>query len=241
MSALYVYGIVDADQHFTLGELTPVGTGDTGVPRRLSAADLPVAAVVSDAPADLRGKRRDLLAHEAVLDTLAAQGSVLPMRFGVVSPDEEALLNTLRGNALRYVELLRQVDGRVELNVKAMTMEQEFIGMAAKDPSVTAARRAAQRDASRERQIQLGQAVAAAVKHYAELSGERLMTQLQPHAIRTSTLAAGENYALNAAFLVERDQVERFVEAVEDLQKQAAPALELVLTGPLPPYSFVGG
>ncbi len=75
----YVYGIA-AGTHPGL----PDGMEGIGKPactvRILKQGDL--AAIVSDAPEDLKPKRRDLLAHQNVLSEAGAAGSVLPMRFG---------------------------------------------------------------------------------------------------------------------------------------------------------------
>jgi hypothetical protein len=86
----------------------------------------------------------------------------------------------------------------------------------------------------------LGQAVAAAVAHRRELCATQLLDRLRPLASRTAPLSTGERYLLNAAFLVERSAVDDFAVAVEELREQLSPAVDLVLTGPLPPYSFVG-
>src|SRR5581483_5315535 len=91
---------------------------------------------VSPAPDELRGKRRDLLAHQRVLDALAEHGAVLPMRFGVVAPDEPSLLASLRAETDRYRALLHELAGQVELNLKAVPDEQEFLASATNDPTV---------------------------------------------------------------------------------------------------------
>jgi hypothetical protein len=239
MPPLYVYGIVDTGPPTNLADGQAVGGAPGDAIGWLTEPDLPVSAVVSPAPDDLRGKRRDLLAHQRVLDLLAERGPVLPMRFGVVAPDEPTLLESLRSNAKRYTELLRELAGRVELNVKALPDEERFIASASNDPAVRRALQAARRDGSRERQVQLGQAVAAAVAQRRQLCATQLLDRLRPLASRTSTLAASEKYVLNAAFLVERSAVERFESTVEQLREQLSPAVDLVLTGPLPPYSFV--
>jgi hypothetical protein len=241
MTALYVYGIVDTGPPATLADGQAVGGAPGDAIEWLTEPDLPVSAVVSPAPDDLRGKRRDLLAHQRVLDLLAERGPVLPMRFGVVSPDEQTLLASLRGNAQHYTELLRELAGRVELNVKALPDEQQFIASASNDPAVRGALQAARRDGSRERQVQLGQAVAAAVAQRRQLCAAQLLDRLRPLASRTSTLGSSEKYVLNAAFLVERSAVDRFGSTVDELREQLSPAVDLVLTGPLPPYSFVAG
>jgi len=240
MSPLYVYGIVDTGPPGTPMELPAVGGLPADTIRWLSADDLAVSAVVSPAPDDLRGKRRDLLAHQQVLDHLAELGAVLPMRFGVVSPDEPTLLASLHANAEHYAGLLRELAGQVELNLKAVPDEEQFIASASNDPAVRGAMQAARRDGSRERQVQLGEAVANAVAQRRQLCGTRLLDQLRPLASRSTTIGSGEQYVLNAAFLVRRSAVDSFVSTVDELRDQLSPAVELVLTGPLPPYSFVG-
>jgi Gas vesicle synthesis protein GvpL/GvpF len=239
MPALYVYGIVDTDPPPGLAELQAVGGMSAGQLRWVSTNELAVSAVVSPAPEDLRGKRRDLLAHQRVLDLLAEHGAVLPMRFGVVSPDEPTLLEGLRANADHYAELLGELAGQVELNLKAVPDEQRFIASAANDPAVRGAMQAARRDGSRERQVQLGEAVANAVAQRRQLAGAQLLNQLRPLASRATTLGSGDQYVLNAAFLVRRSAVSTFVSTVDELRDQLSPAVDLVLTGPLPPYSFV--
>ncbi|CAM5675520.1 hypothetical protein SBADM41S_11610 [Streptomyces badius] len=88
---LYVYAVVGE------GIELPAGAGGVGDPpavlRVIGTGR--IAAVVSDAPARLRARRRDLLAHQDLLMDLADSGPVLPMRFGMVAPDEDALLAQL--------------------------------------------------------------------------------------------------------------------------------------------------
>jgi hypothetical protein len=240
MSALYVYGITPSRHTAELAELAAVGGLPPGAVRTVGEPDLPVCAVVSPAPADLRGKRRDLQAHQQVLDALTEHGGVLPMRFGVLSPDQPTLLANLRAEANRYRDLLAELAGQVELNLKAVPDEEQFVASAANDRAVRDALTAARRDGSRERQMQLGQTVNDAVARRRELAGTRLLNELRPLASRSTVIGTGDQQLLNAAFLLPRTAVNGFVETVDRLREQLAPAIELVLTGPLPPYSFVG-
>jgi hypothetical protein len=240
VSALYVYGIVDTEQPAGVAELPAVGGSPTGEVRVVGEPGLPVRAVVSPAPADLRGKRRDLLTHQRVLDALAEQCSVLPMRFGMVAPDEPTLLAGLRAETERYRALLGELAGQVELNLKAVPDEEQFVASAANDPVVRNALAATRRSGSPDLQVQLGRTVAEAVARRRQLCASQLLNQLRPLASRTNALPSGERYVLNAAFLVRRSAVEEFVETVDRLREQLSPAVDLTLTGPLPPYSFVG-
>ena len=88
--------------------------------------------------------------------------------------------------------------------------------------------------------MQLGQTVNDAVARRRELAGSRLLNELRPLASRSTVIGTGDQQLLNAAFLLPRSSVDGFVETVDRLREQLAPAIDLVLTGPLPPYSFVG-
>lgn len=79
-----------------------------------------VAAVVSQAPPKLRARRRDLLAHQELLLALSEHGPVLPMRFGMVAPDETVIRRQLADDEERHLAALESLAGRVEINVKAM-------------------------------------------------------------------------------------------------------------------------
>ncbi len=73
----YVYEIMGAS-HSSLPQ-DMGGIGDPSRPVRVLRQG-ESAAIVSDAPEELRPKRRDLLAHQRVLDAAGADGVVLPMR-----------------------------------------------------------------------------------------------------------------------------------------------------------------
>ncbi len=120
----YVYGIIRAT-HPPLGRDLD-GIGDPARPVRvLRRGEL--AALVSDAPEGLRPKRRDLLAHQRVLDEAGAGGVVLPMRFGSASPDDETVITVLAERAEDFLERLRALDGRAEYNIKANHDEEAVL------------------------------------------------------------------------------------------------------------------
>lgn len=231
-TGLYVYGVVGSAHPCRLTRLT----GVAGPPRSVTAG--PVTAVVGEAAPDLRAKRRHLVAHHAVLDVLACQGTVLPMRFGVVSPDEAALRRDLVAGAERYLALLDDLTGRVELNVKAIPDEEGMLReVATHEPVVRALRfRAA---SSLPDRIELGRAVAAALATRRESLARDVLVWLEPLAVRTQAGPPVPGCAVNAAFLVDTDHVEAFRSAVDTLTGHLGSRAELRCAGPLPPYSFV--
>lgn len=234
----YVYGITAAS-HPALPE-DMGGVGDPALPVRvLTAGEL--AAVVSDAPENLRPKRRDLLAHQNVLSEAGADGCVLPMRFGSVAPDDDTVTGVLTDRAEHYKERLRTLDGKVEYNVKATHDEEAVLHRVMSDNpeirSVTEANRQAG-GGSYEQRLRLGEMVVAAVKAREADDANEVRQTLEPVAEAISVGPESSGWLANVSFLVERDSAASFLEAVDQLRK-SHPHLDLRINGPLPPYSFV--
>ncbi|KFG72747.1 GvpL/GvpF family gas vesicle protein [Streptomyces mutabilis] len=234
----YVYGIT-AVSHPSLPEgLTGVGD-PPGRVRVLKAGEL--AAVVSDAPEGLRPKRRELLAHQTVLSEVGAAGCVLPMRFGSVAPDDDAVTSVLAERAEHYRERLGALDGRVEYNIKANHVEEAVLHhVMAESPEIRALAEAnrQQGGGSYENKIQLGEMVAAAVKDKEAQDATALERALEPAADAVSTGPDSTGWLANVSFLVNREAAEEFLAAVERARRDM-PHLEVRVNGPLPPYSFV--
>ncbi|MFG2353118.1 GvpL/GvpF family gas vesicle protein [Streptomyces sp. NPDC048521] len=234
----YVYGIT-ARSHPALPEgMTGVGEPPRPV-RILTAGEL--AAVVSDAPEDLRPKRRDLLAHQNVLAEAGAAGCILPMRFGSVAPDDDSVTQVLTERAEHYKERLRELDGKVEYNIKATHVEDAVLHLVmAENAEVRTLAEANRRSGggSYDDKIRLGEMVAAAVKAKEAEDANEVQGLLAPAAAAVSVGPESTGWLVNVSFLVPRDTAERFLAAVEQVRKSHA-HLDLRVNGPLPPYSFV--
>ncbi|WP_328368621.1 GvpL/GvpF family gas vesicle protein [Streptomyces sp. NBC_00445] len=234
----YVYGITTRS-HPALPEGLD-GVGDPPRPVRvLKEGEL--AAVVSDAPEDLRPKRRELLAHQNVLAETGATGCVLPMRFGSVAPDDSKVTEVLAERASHYEERLRALDGKVEYNLKASHVEEEVLRQVLADDPELRALADANRQAgggSHEQRLRLGEMIAAAVQAREVQDAAAVQEALAPLAAATSPGPGSTGWLANISFLVERDSAAGFLEKVEEL-RAAGPHLEMSVNGPLPPYSFV--
>ncbi|MDT0317830.1 GvpL/GvpF family gas vesicle protein [Streptomyces millisiae] len=233
----YVYAVTPAGP----AEL-PEGTTGVGDPPRAVrlVREGELAAVVSECPAGTRPRRRDLFAHQRVLTTVSAAGPVLPLRFGSVCPDDDAVRDTLAEHADLFLEQLETVVGRAEYNVKAAHREEVVLrSLLAEDPRIrelneaTRKRRGAHRD-----RLLLGQLLAEGVHRRREQDATAVAEALAPHATRVHRGAEAADRFLNLSLLVAHDEAAAFLAAVE-AQREGNPQLELRVTGPLPPYSFV--
>ncbi|WP_320773374.1 GvpL/GvpF family gas vesicle protein [Streptomyces sp. CRN 30] len=234
----YVYGIAARSHPSLPKELGGVGTPPLPV-RILEEGDL--VAIVSDAPENLRPKRKDLLAHQNVLSEAGAGGAVLPMRFGSVAPDDAAVTGVLAERAEHYRERLGALDGKVEYNVKASHDQEAVLHRVMSDnPELRALAQSNRQSGggSYEDKLRLGEMVAAAVQHRESEDAALVRQALERTAAAESVGPDSTGWLVNVSFLVDRAQTEEFLAVVEQVRKEY-PHLEVRLNGPLPPYSFV--
>lgn len=236
----YVYGVVRSE--------APAPAGVKGIaeaPVEL-LADGELAAVASRAPDErLEAGREELLTHSRVLEAVLEKATVLPMRFGVVMPDERTVRDRLL--AAHHDELraqLREMDGKVEISIKGLYDEQAIIReVVAENREVTELRKAIQgkpADATYYERIRLGELVAAAFTAKREEDSAAVVEALRPRAVAVDLAEpAHERMAVNASFLVLRAQLEEFDRAVDELGASQAGRIRFKYTGPLPPHSFV--
>ncbi|MGY0067078.1 GvpL/GvpF family gas vesicle protein [Streptomyces sp. QTS137] len=232
---VYVYAVLRA------GTALPKGLGGVGSPpaRVRTIRQGPLEVVVSDAPPELRARRRDLLAHQELLMRLADEGPVLPMRFGMVAPDEETVLQQLAASGSRHAATLEQLAGRFEINVKALPAQNALAALVAEEKDVRRLRDAARRRPGYEASIRLGEAVTTALTRRAAAAGQRLLRDLTPMARAVAAGPAVPGCALNVSFLVDRGDSDTFLTRAQNVADAHREHMEVRLAGPLPCYSFV--
>ena len=238
-SAKYVYGVTGAAGDL----LSAAGIGGASV-QLIRDGDL--TALVSDIDRqELRMGREAMTAHARVLEDALAQGTVLPMRFGVVMDDEDTVRRSLlQDHRTELHAQLRELEGKVELRLRATYEEDRLMREAmAQDPEILRMReslRGVPEDATYYARIELGERVAAAVERTRQADADAILTELSPLAVAVEAGDPGhERIALNASFLVQRDRMAEFDKHVDEVGRAQAGRLRFKYTGPLPPHSFV--
>ncbi len=239
---LYVYCVIRCDEP---PEFTSLGMGERGdAVYTVHQGDL--AAVVSDSPSDaFEARRRNMMAHTAVLEEVMSSFTILPLRFSTVAPDVELVRDKLLGERRdELLSLWREMDGRVELGLKAFWHEDTlFQGIVDENPQIRslrdslAGRPAEETHAER---MKLGELVEVAMKQRRQRDSELILSRLRP---LTHNVAINDNYGermvLNAAFLVDKDAEPRVDEAVQQLDTELGQRLMFKYVGSVPPYNFV--
>jgi len=232
----YVFAIVPA------GTPVPAADGD-GPARGLALVEAgELAAVVGQVPTERPlGRAADLRAHDRVIADLVAAGvPVLPMRFGAVVADEEAVVEELlRPNDAEFGEALATLAGRVQYTVRA-EYEQEPVlrQLLASRPDIRRLRDKAGADSAG--QVRLGQVIVQALEELRPADAAGLLSDL----IGTVDVHLHEPSApeevLHAAFLVDVSHAPAFERRVEKAAAERAGRVRMRLVGPTAAYDFVG-
>ena len=161
----------------------------------------------------------EIVAHAGVVEQIAElNDAVLPARLGTPYEDERAVRAAVRGRVTQLREALERVRGCVEMGVRVL-----------KEETGTGETVASGGEYMRARLEQIREA-------------ERLAGEIQVAVGATAREAKQQVLAtpqllLTAAYLVPRDDVQVFRNAVEAMQRRRGD-VTIVCTGPWPPYSF---
>jgi hypothetical protein len=242
-TGVYVYGILPGDVEVEPGA---AGVGDPpGEIRVVRHGDL--AALVSDI--DLSqplGRPEDLFAHEELLDSSAAEVAVLPLRFGAVVTNDDAVTEELLDpHHDEFAAALRELEGHAEYVVKGRYAEDAILReVLTEDPQAAQLAeqiKGADPDATRELRMQLGEivgnAIAAKREEDTRALGDAVAGHVTASAVRPPT---HELDAVYTAFLVETSAAGDLDQAVQGQARDWRGRIELRLIGPLAAYDFTG-
>lgn len=223
---------------------SPVGIG--GVPVEIVRHRSLAVAVTRHASPPARS-RDAILAHAGVCEDLMANAdAVLPVRFGAAFDDETALRASIDERYDQLVGGLAHVRGRVEIGVRVRWEdagatsvphdETEAASGAAAGPDPAAGQPRGGRaylmarvEEERRRQ---------AVHRRAEDVAGRVHEAIGAHAADSRLhLLPTEGLVMSGEYLVDCDDLDRMLARVRGTA-QAHPELEVLCTGPWPPYSF---
>jgi hypothetical protein len=239
-AALYVYGVVSATTQ-------PEGTGIDSRPVEL-VPEGGVAALVSAVPAAEFGEAalrerlndRDWLErtareHEETLERALAGTAVVPFRLCTVYESRDRLSEFLSAHGPALADLLRRLEDRVELGVKAYFAGPPKDAEAPQSGREYLLRRQRERDEAEEAARFKTECARASHERLAAAAEEARANPPQPPELSGRT----EEMLLNGAYLVRRDdgRLEEAVAELESLYGRRGVTYEV--TGPWPAYNFV--
>ncbi|GAA2108249.1 GvpL/GvpF family gas vesicle protein [Actinomadura alba] len=239
-TACYVYGVVPADAVVPEG-LTGTDGNEVSLVRHGELAGV-VSEIMPEGPL---GTREDLLAHEHVVETLAKETTMLPLRFGAVVTSADAVVDEmLAPHHDWFADAIADLAGRMEYTILGTYVEETVLREVLEErPEARRLRenlRDLPEDAGYYERVRLGELVVQALEEKREVDTEELAQALAPYAVAVAPReAAGEDTAADVAFLVDDKDQRRFERAVDELGHEWSGRIRLRMIGPLAPYDFV--
>ena len=237
----YMYCIIGSGQPQSFGALGIGGRGD----ELFSVCADGLSAVVSRCPMQkFKMSRDNLLAHERAIEEVMKTHTVLPVRFATMAESAEKVQKILLKEVERFSSLLREMEGRKELGLKAIfNSEKIYAQIVEQDKEIrqTRARLAAlPADKSYFQRMELGRLVEKALEREKDKYRNEILSALSPLAVEVKIAKPyGDEMILSAAFLVEHTREEEFDHSVHGLDERFGALITWRYTGTLPPFNFV--
>ncbi len=227
-TATYLYCLLQSPRQPSLRAMPP-GLPGAGKPRAIDAGR-GLWLVASDAPLDRYGEKpierglQDLawvssvaVPHEAVVEHLAKNGTVVPMKLFTLFRSDERALEHVAKERKRIDRLVERIEGREEWGLRVLLDELAALRRARDEAGV---------DRARDRADALFDLLAA--------KADDARRRPPPPG------EVGKRVLLDAAFLLPRKKSKAFQALIRgEAKKLADRDYQLTLTGPWPAYTFV--
>ncbi|MCA2225698.1 GvpL/GvpF family gas vesicle protein [Nonomuraea aurantiaca] len=241
-AGVYIYGLVPEDVEVSSDAR---GVGDETSEIRLVRHG-EIAALVSDVTLDRPlGTPDDLFRHGALLDATAAEVPVIPLRFGSVMTNEEAVVEELlTPHHDEFRSALDELEGRAEYVIKGRYVDQTlFREVLSEIPEAAQLREQIQgqpEDLTRNARIRLGELINQAVVAKREADTQAVAEEVGPLATLTVIREPShEQDAVHVAVLMETDRQDELERVVNEFAERWSERVEMRILGPLAPYDFI--
>lgn len=208
-----------------------------------------LAVVASDSAIErYEATRTNLLSHERVIEAVMREQTPLPVSFGTVADHEKPVANIqklLESRAAEFDRLLHEMEGKVELGLKALWRSESLVfdEIVAESERIRTLRDALRRQpggASQAARMRLGEMVKTALARKRDAEARRILAPLRLIADRVADNSVLlDRMIVNSAFLVRRNRETEFDRAVAALDEELGLRISLRYAGPVAPYNFV--
>ncbi|MFM8445507.1 MAG: GvpL/GvpF family gas vesicle protein [Methylococcus sp.] len=202
-------------------------------------------AIVSDTLSQrLRPERRNITAHQGVLHALMDAGTVLPMRFGVIARNADAIRKLLVANRKSIKEHIERFRGRVEMGLRVSWDTSNIYEYFVETHPVLKESRdeiyGKSVNVSRDDKVELGRLYeslrAADRKSCTEQVKEVLFDYCEDIV---ENPVKRDKDVMNLACLVDRDKIDEFAKGIFQASKSFSNIYLFDYTGPWAPHNFV--
>jgi hypothetical protein len=209
--SIYIYGIVDGQVHQNF-QVLGIGAREEKV---YCIPFKDVTAIVSDTPFEEYDPTEDnTLAHEKVIQEVLRHGwSIAPMRFCTILKNKEEIFKLCRSCYLPFKRNILKIRNKQEFSVKTFLNVNKLETEVSSDAELL------------QRSNQM------ATELYEILKGITFDNVLEEQSTR--------EMIFNCAFLVHKDKVKEFYDAITKFDEEYTDKLKIRISGPTAPYNFV--
>jgi hypothetical protein len=240
----YIYCIIASDYDVNLGSIGVGGRGDLVSTIGFDG----LCMVVSDHPLSrFVVNPENMLAHQKVIEEVMKEfRSILPIRFGTIAATPDEIRNLLNRRYSEFMELLKQFENKVELNVRGNWKNMDIIYKEIDREHVELQKlRAAieKLDDPAQRKIKIEEAGKLVEHALIEKKEEEAMKIID--AFRKSVFeykhnkTSGDSMFMNTAFLVNSGREVEFDNIMADIGNKFMERSDFVYTAPLPIFNFI--
>ena len=210
-----------------------------------SIAGGPVAAVVSGvAGSRIRPEHANLTAHQAVLKRLMEDTTPLPMAFGTIASNPEAIRKILTRNRRAFEEQLQRVAGKVEMGLRVVwdvpNIFEYFVNTHAELRLARDRLMSARHEFTQEEKIELGRMFDRLLNADREDHTRKVEHIFAPVCAELkANPCRNELEVMNLACLVKREAQDAFSAAVFSAAKLFDNSFGFDYSGPWAPHNFV--
>jgi hypothetical protein len=238
----YIYCIIKNKDFIDFG---PLGIGERG-DRVYTIPYRDISAVVSDT---LRKRypvaRENLIPHERAIEEVMKSYTVLPVRFATIAGDEVRVKKILEKEYDRFIDLLKDMEGKKELGLKAIFKEEiVYKDILANYEEIRMQREKMEKVAPsanvHPKLIEIGRLVESALSEERTRYKEEILYTLEPLALEVKTSNSYYDLVIiNAAFLIEEKKESEFDKKVRDITGKYDDKIKFKYVGTVPPFNFV--
>lgn len=244
---IMIYSILSVKKNPTkLNALLNGMKGISGVDLHEVAVDEITAIVSHTARANLIVDRSNAVEYAGVIETMAQQFTLLPMRFGSEMDSTDAVNKMLERNYQEIQHNLRQVENKYEFGLKVFC-DSEKLRAELVAKSEFDARKSEKPDPEIKNSVFREYVNKKLKEHRLEelmlTYVDSVIAEITEHLTQLNALSKIKKMAttsniIDAVFLLDKVSKNKLIQAIENLQNQHH-GLNFVLTGPWPPYNFV--
>lgn len=239
----YMYCLIQTDREIDFGPIGIAGKDN----KVYTVGHGGLTAVVGDSPIiKYDVSRENMLAHQRVCELVMKDFVILPFKFCTIAEGIDKIVRkVLIPKRKEFIEKFKYVADKHEHGVKIIwkDMNAVFNELIGEEVNL---RRMRDRLADlppnrgRDKKIELGERVKAALDRKNTAVGEDLFNVLRPLAVEAKMNSLyGDRMVLNGAFFIQRDRQAEFDAKVAELSEKSVDRMQFKYVGPTPPSNFV--